>query len=186
MRADARRNVQRILDATAVLLAVDPGAGLEQVAAQANVSRATLYHHFSSRAELLDALTDQSVAEVRAALQSARPDLGTATEAMERMLEAAQPVVGRYRGLTLVNPRRLPRSELRRRLEPALEPLRSLITRGQQNGEFDPELPPDWLLAVITDLVHAASAQLTAGEMDAVTAQRVLLRSVSALLSSHR
>lgn len=185
-RADARRNMRRILDATAELLAVDPTVGLERVASRAGVSRATLYHHFPSRAALLDALTEQSAEEVRAALEAARPDQGTATEAMERVLEAAWPVVGRYRGLALVNPRRLGGADLRRKLEPALRPLRSLIIRGQRSGEFDAELPPDWLLGAITDLVHAASARLSANTMDTATAQRALVRSASAVLRSHR
>ncbi|HJS94315.1 MAG TPA: helix-turn-helix domain-containing protein, partial [Solirubrobacteraceae bacterium] len=75
-RADARRNAARILDATAELLATDPAVSLEQVAAHAGVSRATVYHHFSGRDALLDALTDRSTAEVTAAVLSARPAEG--------------------------------------------------------------------------------------------------------------
>src|SRR5581483_7332250 len=84
-RADARRNAERILDATAELLAADPAATLEQVAARAGVSRATVYHHFESRHALLDALTERSVREVRAALDAARPDEDGAGGAMERV-----------------------------------------------------------------------------------------------------
>lgn len=186
VRADARRNAQRILDATADLLAANPVISLERVAAHAGVSRTTLYHHFPSRETLLDALTDRSVSEVCAALQSARPAEGSAAEAMERALKAAWQVVGRYRGLVLVNPRRLGRDELRRRLKPALEPVRSLILRGQRGRAFDPELPPDWLLGLLTDLIHAASEQVSGGTMDSQTAERALLRSASALLDARR
>ena len=66
MRADARRNAERILDATAELLAGDPSVSLEQVAARAGVTRATLYHHFAGRDALLDALTVRSIIEVTA------------------------------------------------------------------------------------------------------------------------
>jgi AcrR family transcriptional regulator len=186
VRADARRNAQRVLDAAAELLAADPFVSLEQVAAHARVSRTTLYHHFSSREALLDALTERSVSEVSAALQSARPTEGSVAEAMDRTLKAAWQVVGRYRGLVLVNPGRLGRDELRQRLKPALEPVRSLIVRGQRSQEFDPELPPDWLLGLLADLIHAASAQVSGGTMDPKTAERALLRSASALLSAHR
>ena len=186
MRADSRRNAQRILDSGAELLAADPLVSLEQVAARARVSRTTLYHHFRGRDALLDALTDRSVSEVRATLESVRPAEGAAAEAMNRTLKAAWQVVGRYRGLVLVNPRRLGGEELRRRLEPALEPVHSLIVRGQRSGEFDPELAPDWLLRLLTDMIHAASAQVSAGSMDATTAERAVLRSASAVLASHR
>jgi AcrR family transcriptional regulator len=185
-RADARRNAGRLLDAAAELLAADPLVSLEQVAARARVSRTTLYHHFPSREALLDALTERSVSEVCAALVSARPTNGDAAEAMERALMSTWQVVGRYRGLVLINPRRLRRDELRRRLEPALEPVRSLIVRGQRSGAFDPELAPDWLLGLLTDMIHAASAQVSAGTMDATTAEWALLRSASAVLSAHR
>ena len=186
MRADARRNAERILDATAELLAADPSVSLGQVAARAGVTRATLYHHFAGRDALLDALTARSIIEVTAAVQSARPDEGSAIEATERVLRAAWQVVGRYRGLVIVNPRRLERADLRRRLGPALGPVRALIVRGQRSGEFDPELPADWLIGVITDLIHAASGQVTAGAMDADAAERALLRTVRASLSGHR
>ena len=71
MRADARRNVERILAVTTELIAADPGVSMESVAAAAGVSRATLYHHFGSRDALMDALTDQSIGEVAAALAAA-------------------------------------------------------------------------------------------------------------------
>lgn len=159
---------------------------LEQVAAHARVSRTTLYHHFPSRDALLNALTDRSVSEVRAALDSACPTDGTAAEAMARALRSTWKVVGRYRGLVLINPRRLGGEELRRRLEPALEPVRSLIVRGQCSGTFDAELAPDWLLGLVIDMIHAASAQVSAGTMDATTAEHALLRSASAVLTAHR
>jgi AcrR family transcriptional regulator len=186
VRADARRNAERILDATAELLADEPDVSLERVAARAGVSRATLYHHFASRDALLDALTDRSIKEVAAAIATARPDADRASVAMERVLRAAWQVIGRYRGLVIVNPRRLDQAELRARLEPALGPIRSLIRRGQRSGEFDSELPVEWLIGVITDLIHAASRQVTAGAMDPHRAERALLRTAGAALAAHR
>ncbi len=183
---DARRNAERILDATAELLAGDPGVSLEDVASRAGVSRATLYHHFAGRDGLLDALTERSIHEMTAAVEAAHPQDGPPAEAMDRVLRAAWQVIGRYRGLVIVNPHRLERSELRARLEPALGPIRSLIHRGQRAGEFDPELPADWLIGVVTDLVHAASRQVSAGVMDARAAERALLRTAQGALAAHR
>jgi AcrR family transcriptional regulator len=185
-RADARRNAQRILDVTAELIATDPATTLEQVATRAGVSRATLYHHFANRDALLDALTEQSVGEVAAALDAARPDDGSATAAMERMLRAAWQVIGRYRGLVIVNPQRLQRAELRTRLEPALAPVRAVLARGQGSGEFDPDLPVEWLIGILTDIIHAASRQVTAGAMEPTAAEHVLVRTANATLTGHR
>lgn len=184
-RADARRNAERILDATAHLLATNRGVSLEQVAEHAGVSRATVYHHFAGRDALLDALTERSITEVAAAVRSARPGDGPAAEAMERVLRATWRVIGRYRGLVIVNPRRLERAELRTRLEPALAPLRSLLRRGRRSGEFDPELPVEWLIGVLTDLIHAASRQVSTGAMRPAAAERVLLRTARGALTAH-
>jgi len=185
-RVDARRNAQRILDATADLLATNPAATLEQVAAQAGVSRATVYHHFASRDALLDALTERSIREVRAALDATRPDEDSATSALERMLRATWRVIGSYRGLMIVNPRRLERAELRARMRTVLEPVRAVLDRGQRGGEFDPELPIEWLVGVLTDVIHAASRQVSTGTMEPDEAERLLLRTVHATLTSHR
>ncbi len=184
-RADARRNAQRILDATAEALADDPATNLDAIAQRAGVTRATLYAHFPSREALIDALTLRSVDEVTAALIAARPGEGTAVEALERVLIAAWGTIGRYRGLVVINQRRDP-AELRARTAPAIELIMPLIARGQRDGEFDPELPADWLVSVLLDLIHSASRQVTAGTMDAEAAQRVLLRSAAAVLGSHR
>src|SRR6185437_2855244 len=115
----------------------------------------------------------------------ARAEEGTAPEAMERVLRAAWQVIGRYRGLVIVN-QRLERAELRVRLAPALSPVRAVLARGQREGAFDPELPTEWLLSTVIDLIHAASRQVTAGAMDADSAERALLRTAAAMLASHR
>lgn len=185
MRADARRNVERILSVTTELIATDPRASMERVAAAAGVSRATLYHHFRTRDALMDALTDRSIGEITAALAEAHADEGAAPEAMHRVLRAAWQVIGRYRGLVIVN-QRLERGELRARLAPALAPVRALIARGQRDGAFDPDLPAEWLLTTVIDLIHGASRQVTGGAMDPATAERALLRTATATLTSHR
>lgn len=185
LRSDAHRNRRRILDATADAIAADPAASLERIAARAGVSRVTIYAHFPSRDALMDALTARSAQEVTAALTAARPDEGPAGEAMRRVLIAASDTIGRYRGLVIVNQRLAP-GELRRRTGPAIAIVRSLIIRGQGSGEFDPELPADWLLTVVIDLIHSASRQVTAGAMTHAAAQRALLRTAAAVLSGHR
>ena len=56
MRADARRNLEKLLDAArAVFRERGLGAPLEAVAAHAGVSIGTLYNRFSTREELIDA-----------------------------------------------------------------------------------------------------------------------------------
>ena len=53
-RADAAHNADRILQAAIDLLQRVPHANLDEIAAAAQVSRATVYRHFGSRAELVE------------------------------------------------------------------------------------------------------------------------------------
>jgi AcrR family transcriptional regulator len=184
-RSDARRNRERILAAAAATLAEDPAAGLERIARRAGVSRPTLYAHFAGREALLDALTARSVDEMTAALLAAAPDQGPADEAMVRLLRAAWRTIGRYRSLVIVN-QRLEPAQLRARTAPATGLVRELIRRGQRSGAFDPELSADWLLGAVLDLIHAASRQVSAGALDPSGAERALLRTAAAVLTSHR
>ncbi|MBV9000628.1 MAG: hypothetical protein JO304_16325, partial [Solirubrobacterales bacterium] len=62
----------------------------------------------------------------------------------------------------------------------------ALIDRGRQSGEFDREVPPDWLIGAVTDVIHAASREVSVGAMDAAGAERLLLRTAGAVLASHR
>jgi len=54
-RADAAHNAERVLVTAIGLLQTDPEASLEEIAAAAQVSRATVYRHFGSRAQLVEA-----------------------------------------------------------------------------------------------------------------------------------
>jgi hypothetical protein len=67
-----------------------------------------------------------------------------------------------------------------------LAPLRALIARGQRSRAFDAELPVEWLIGTLTDLIHAASRQVTAGTMDADAAEQVLLRTARGSLGARQ
>src|SRR5688500_18269218 len=52
-RADAERNLERIIAAATTLLAVNPGASMAEIAEASGLVRATLYRHFPTREDLM-------------------------------------------------------------------------------------------------------------------------------------
>jgi TetR/AcrR family transcriptional repressor of mexCD-oprJ operon len=181
-RADARRSIARLLDAAVEELARDPEASMEAVARRAGVARATLYAHFPTREALIGAVTERAIAEAAEMIASGAPADGDPREALERVLVSAWRTLGRYHALVEINARLAP-ARLRAVHGPVLGQLRPLLERGQGGGAFNRDLPLDWMLTVILELIHAASREVTSGRLSKKAAERALLASVAGALS---
>ncbi|WP_055702793.1 TetR/AcrR family transcriptional regulator, partial [Streptomyces silaceus] len=72
----------------------------------------------------------------------------------------------------------------RARHEPVAERYERLIRRGQAAGEFDAEVPADWLVAATIALGHAAGEQVTSGGMPPARAAETLRVSVLRVLGA--
>jgi AcrR family transcriptional regulator len=184
-RADARRNVERILDAAVEELAQDTEASMAAVARRAGVVRATLYVHFPTREELIRAVTERAMEEASERIGAAAPGEGEPAEALERVLATTWRTLGRYHALVAINTRLEP-SRLRALHEPVLGELRPVLERGQASGAFNPSVPVDWLLTVVLELVHAASREVRMGKLPEDAAERALIDSVAGAVSSPR
>src|SRR3954454_10448455 len=88
LRADAARNVHRIVTVAARLLGEDPAAGMADVAAAAGGSRATVSRHFPTREALIEAMQAHACAASEQALAECRLDEGSAGEALRRLVTA--------------------------------------------------------------------------------------------------
>ena len=162
-RADAEQNLTAILDAAARALSVQPEASVEDIARAAGLSRQTVYAHFPSREALLDAVVKRATAEVAAAFEAAGLEAAPPAEALIRLLDAGWAVSARYPflwHLPAVGP-----DQDADRHGPVIERLREVIRRGQESGEFDRRLSPDWLLASGLALGRAAEDEVKAGRM---------------------
>jgi AcrR family transcriptional regulator len=161
-RADAERNVARILDASLDALASDPEASMAEIARRAGVVRATVYVHFPTREALIEAVTHRAIAEVAEVIDAAEPDRGEPADALGRLVATTWRTMGRFHALVSINSR-LPQAELHAKHGPVLASLEPLIARGQREGAFRADVPAAWHLAMILALIHAASAALQAG-----------------------
>lgn len=87
-RADAARNRRAIMAATEELLArYEPSqVSIERIAAAAGVGKATVFHRFGSRAELMRTLMNDRAEALRAAVLDGPPPLGPGAPPRERLL----------------------------------------------------------------------------------------------------
>ena len=183
-RADAERNLESILEAATVLLADRPNVSMAEVARAAGVVRATLYAHFPSRRDLVEAVVDRAVAETDARMDELGIDEGPAATALERMIDASWSVLDRHRALAETARETIGHAELQDRHWPLLDRVQALIERGQAEGAFRDDLPAEWLVAMVFGLIHTARDEVNAGRLDAGAATVTLQRTIGAALHS--
>ncbi len=184
-RADAARNREAIVDAALELLGTDPRATLADIAAAAGVGRITLYGHFASREELLDAVMSRALAESDARL--AGIDLeGDTLAALERLVRDSWRIVERFQVLLGVVEDALGGERIRAHHEAPFNRIHDLLARGRAEGVVRGDLPLPWLTACAQVILHAAAAELRAGRLDEAEASDVVTRTVLALVAPSR
>lgn len=165
-RADARRNVAAILVAATVQLADDPDVSVADIAAAAGVGRITLYGHFKTRADLVDAVLTQTVERADAVLD-ATDTTGEPGAALTRLVTSSWPIVNQFRNILLAGQRELPAERIRGIHDRILRRVQTLIERGQRAGTFRRDLPKAWLITTTFSLMHAAAEDVAGGRVKA-------------------
>ena len=184
-RADADRSEVAILDAAVDALAGDPDVSMAEIARRAGVVRATIYVHFPTREALIAAVTARAIAEATDAIQATAPSEGDPADALARMLSASWQTLGRYHGLVHINSRLGP-EHMHALHQPILRLIRPLLKAGQASGAFNPDLPLDWMLIVMLELIHAASREVTTGRLPADKAERALIATIAGAFAPTR
>jgi AcrR family transcriptional regulator len=178
-RADARRNVAAILDAATDGLARDPEMSVADIAAAAGVGRITLYGHFKTRADLVDAVLVRTVERADAVLD-ATDTSGDPGEALARLVASSWPIVHQFRNILLAAQRELPAERIRGGHDQILRRVQSLVEAGQHAGTFRRDLPQRWLVTTAYSLMHAAAEDVTAGRVEAGDAARLITATLRA------
>ena len=172
-RADARRNIAAILDAATDCLARDPETSVADIAAAAGVGRITLYGHFKTRAELVDAVLARTVQRADVILDATDTG-GDPRDALARLVASSWQIVHQFRNILLAAQRELPAERIRGVHDPILRRVQSLIGRGQRAGAFRSDLPRQWLITTAFSLMHAAAEDAAAGRVGADEAGRLI------------
>ncbi|MEV0585131.1 TetR/AcrR family transcriptional regulator [Nonomuraea sp. NPDC050310] len=181
-RADAERSIARIVSAARDLLSSDPHAKTDDIAKAAGVGRMTLYGHFATRADLVEAALMDALRAGDETLSSV--DLsGHAGEAMTRLLESSWQVVAESAALLAAAEEVLPPGRVRELHEEPARRMSELVRRGREQGVFRTDLPATWLVNVVHYILHGAAAEVRAGRLEPHHAGDVITRSVQAVLA---
>jgi AcrR family transcriptional regulator len=185
-REVAERNADAILDAAEDLLRSQGHVNISAVAAQAGVSRVTVYAHFPTWEALLEAAVERAVRRTMAALQSVRPDDGSPAGALDRMLAAAWQHLASYQAMATAVAEFLSPEAVTRTHQAAYQTIGALLARGQADGSFRTDLPAGWLVTACIALIHACSDGVRAGHIQEHDAVRILTTSVRDLFTGTR
>lgn len=184
LRADARRNIEAILDAGERCLARNPDASVGDIAAEAGLGRVTIYGHFKSRPVLIEAVTRRALNAANDAVEDV--DLtGDRTAALTRLVEALWHVTLRSSFLVVAAERALPAAVL---ADAHRGPLQNRVERflvdGQASGDFRPDLPVRWLITALHSLLHAAVTETHAGRLNADEGPRLVTAAILGVVVS--
>lgn len=156
LRADARHNRERVLDAAEALFAeLGLQAQTDDIAVRAGVGVGTVYRHFPTKRELVEAVivrrTEALLAAVRAAIDD--PDPGQAFRSIFA------------RGAELLGGNRALAEDVARGMNvPALPPgikeelfgaMSALAARAQAAGQLRPDLCPADVLMLVACVAHS-------------------------------
>ncbi len=168
-RADAQRNAATILDTALECLARDPEMTIAEIATAAGVGRITLYGHYKTRAELVDAVLVTTIERANEALD-ATDTTGDPSQALSRLVASSWQIVHQFRNILIAAQRELPAERVRGVHDRILRRVQTLIERGQRSGDFRTDLPRQWLITTAFSLMHAAAEDVVAGRIKAADA----------------
>ncbi|MEV4382632.1 TetR/AcrR family transcriptional regulator [Streptosporangium sp. NPDC049644] len=180
-RADAERSIARIVSAARKSLSSDPDASVDDIAKAAGVGRMTLYGHFRTRAELVEAALADALRAGEEELSSI--DLtGDAREALARLLGSSWSLMAESMALLNAAQKALPAGRVRELHAAPAQRVEELIRRGQGDGVFRTDLPISWLVNVLHYVLKGAAEESRAGRMEAGGAARAVIATAQSIL----
>ncbi|MFG3656327.1 TetR/AcrR family transcriptional regulator [Streptomyces sp. NPDC047706] len=165
---------EHVLRTAAALLTRKSTATMDEVAKAAGISRATLHRQFAGRDALVRALEALGLAECEAALEAARLDEGSASDAVRRLVREIEPAAGLVSFLYTEN--QLFEGEEQNEGWARLDArIAALFRRGQDGGEFRIDLTPAWLTEALYGLIAAGAWSVHDGKVAANDFQKMIV-----------
>ncbi len=132
---------QKLIDVSDQFKGTGFDISIDEVAAAADVPRATLYYYFSGRDDLVSFFVNDKLDRMHATVQKAAASEGTPTERMELVIREVTRKMIEYPVLCMELPIAIRRSEdfgevMIRADRTVTAPLRELLIEGEARGEF--------------------------------------------------
>ncbi|TDW98559.1 TetR/AcrR family transcriptional regulator [Kribbella sp. VKM Ac-2566] len=154
MRADAVRNLEKILSTAARVLAADPGASMVKIAAETGVDRRTVYRQFESREALLAAIYAARYDAVDIVFESARLTEAPVAVALHRYVEG---IIDATRQWPVAFDQMVADPTTAARRELLGKRLDAFIGRAVDEGLFRADLPAGWIEALLRQVIRVAA-----------------------------
>jgi AcrR family transcriptional regulator len=158
MRADARRSYERLLAAAAEVFAGQgTGAALDDIAKRAGIGNATLYRHFPTRRDLVQALLADRYDELRATAERLL-NAGDPQAALTDWLRSFITHITAYRGLaaSVMDALGDPETDLSASCQQMRDAAAKLLARAQGAAVIRPDLTITELLCLANGIAVAA------------------------------
>ena len=157
VRADAARNLEAVLTTGARMLAVDPGASIASIAAEAGVDRRTVYRRFASREDLLAAIYEARLTAIEHAIDDARLREAPVAVALHRYVEN---IIAVNRTWPVDLARMLADESVHARRDASIHEVDTFLQRATDDGLLRPDLPQGWASALLPQLMHLVSREM--------------------------
>ena len=182
-RSDARSNRARILRVAQGVLADNPDATINDVAAAAGVVRRTVYAHFASREALIDGIALEAAERISAALTRVPAVDESAVTVFVRQTLALARVGDQYRLLLAVARSDLGHNSIHDLLTPMRDAAAAVIRRGQREGVFSSYLAAEVLIlnieAIALSILDATNSGLIGDPAGAATTSSLVLLGIA-------
>nr|WP_275586366.1 TetR/AcrR family transcriptional regulator [Geodermatophilus normandii] len=162
----------------AEVLSAAPAASMEEIAAAAGISRATLFRRYPNRQVLVSAVARAAAEAYVAATDAARLEEGPPDDALRRLITALTPLGVRFGLLTSQPLNELVEKELLTLVHDSDEQLRALVRRGQEDGVFRVDLSAQWVVIMVTWLLVGAADGVRLGQLAAREVGRLVNETV--------
>ncbi len=170
VRADATRNLERVLSTGARMLADDPSVTVAAIAAAAGVDRRTVYRRFASREDLMAAVYAARYDAVEEVIKAARLHEAPVAVALHLYVEG---IIAVNRKWPVETSRMLREVTLRERRRRLIDDVDAFLRRATDEGLLRSDLPPGWVATVLPPLMEQAAEELS--ELSAAQAADVVV-----------